>query len=129
MATKKTTTKKKAVRKKKQQSRKKSSRKKTAKKLASSAVATQEPRQIVATPELTKGVYCNVANVKHTEREFVMDFILGVDNQFTLVSRVITSPAHMKQLIQVLAENVANYEKSYGDIDTGDKVNKRRGVH
>jgi hypothetical protein len=119
MATKKTTIKKKAVRKKKQQPRKKSSRKKTAKK--SAAVAAPEPRQIIATPELTKGDYCNVANIKHTEREFVMDFILGIDNQYTLVSRVLTSPAHMKKLAEVIAGNIASYEKSYGVIDTGDQ--------
>ena len=117
MATKKTTIKKKAVRKKKQQPRKKATRKKAAKKSASAAVPAPEPRQIVATPELAKGVYCNIANVKHTEREFVMDFILGIDNNYALVSRVITNPAHMKSLVEVLAGNVANYEKAYGEID------------
>lgn len=128
MATKKSTTKKKTVR-KNQQPRKKTSSKKTAKKSAMGAVATPEPRQIVATPELTRGVYCNVANIKHTEREFVMDFILGIDNQYALVSRVLTSPAHMKKLAEAIAGNVANYEKSYGVIDTGDQDEGPVEVH
>ena len=128
MATKKTTTKKKIIRKKRQPP-KKISRKKTAKKVAIGAVAAPEPRQIVATPELTKGVYCNVANVKHTEREFVLDFILGIDNHYALVSRVITNPAHMKQLTQVLVESVANYEKSFGQIDLGEKAGQSSKVH
>lgn len=128
MATKKTTTKKKVIR-KKRQPLKKISRNKAAKKVAKGAVASPEPRQIVATPELTKGVYCNVANVKHTEREFVLDFILGIDNHYALVSRVITNPAHIKQLAQVLAEQVAQYEKSYGEIAIGKQAGQSSKVH
>ena len=78
-----------------------------------------------ATAEILTGAYCNVAQVKHTHREFILDFVLGVDNHNALVSRVITSPAHAKELANVLAGNIAQYEKSYGEIETR---NGRKGA-
>lgn len=71
-----------------------------------------------ASQDMLKGTYCNVATIKHTTREFILDFVLGVDNLHTLVSRVITSPAHAKQLAEVLTQNIAQYEKRFGEIDT-----------
>lgn len=82
-----------------------------------------------ASPELLKGAYCNIATIKHTPREFLMDFVWGVENQHSLVARVITSPAHAKEISEALAKNIAQYEKKYGEIETGKPKRVRRSVH
>jgi len=69
-----------------------------------------------ASDEEFKGKYCNVAVVKHTEREFIFDFILLLDSQSVLSSRIITSPKHAKQISEVLSTNIQNYEKQFGQI-------------
>ena len=75
---------------------------------------------VYATHELLRGNYCNVGVFKHTAREFVFDFIWAVDNQGSLVSRVITSPEHAKALYEVLGKNIEQYEKTYGKIGVGE---------
>lgn len=68
------------------------------------------PEQLIA------GVYANSMMVHHTPSEFVMDFamIMGANGQ--VVARVITSPAHMKQVVEALTENLRKYESAYGPI-------------
>ena len=63
-----------------------------------------------------KGKYCNLAVIKHTEREFVFDFFLSIDNHNFLSSRVITNPKHAKEICDVLANNLKGYEARYGQI-------------
>ncbi|MBN2406259.1 MAG: DUF3467 domain-containing protein [Elusimicrobia bacterium] len=68
--------------------------------------------------ETAKGNYTNMASVSHTGDEFIIDFMLrspGI-NQATVVSRVITAPAHMKRLQMALNENISRYEKKFGKI-------------
>lgn len=63
-----------------------------------------------------KGKYCNLAMIKHTEREFIFDFFLSIDNHNFLSSRVITNPKHAKEICDVLANNLKRYENRYGQI-------------
>ncbi len=70
-------------------------------------------------PEVEGGVYSNVASIVHNVNEFMLDFAVvlpGKENALVR-ARVITNPVHAKQLLMALAENVANYERSYGQID------------
>ena len=105
----------------------------TKKKKKKVAAARSEPSraEITAqtTPEILKGAYCNIATMKHTPREFLMDFIWGVENQHSLVARVITSAAHAKEISEALAKNIAQYEKRYGEIKVGKPKKSRRSLH
>jgi uncharacterized protein DUF3467 len=70
-------------------------------------------------PDVEGGVYSNVASIVHNMNEFMLDFAVllpGKENA-TVRARVITNPVHAKQLLAALAENVANYERSYGEIN------------
>lgn len=71
----------------------------------------QQALPVIASPQDTRGVYSNIAVVKHTEREFVFDFILQLDDRAQLVARIITSPEHAKAISEVLRENIEAYEK------------------
>ena len=64
--------------------------------------------------------FVNLALVRHTPDEFVLDFIFIMPgaNAATVAARIITSPGHAKRLSQALADNVARYEANLGPIRT-----------
>ena len=68
--------------------------------------------------ETEGGVYSNVASVVHNPNEFIFDFavILPGKNAAQVRSRIITNPAHAKQFLAALEENVARYEANFGEI-------------
>ena len=72
--------------------------------------------QIQIDDQTAKGTYANLAVISHTENEFVADFVFMHPPQGKVVSRIVTSPIHAKQLVKALADNVAQYEKQYGAI-------------
>ena len=74
------------------------------------------PREIAMPLEKLAGVYANSALIHHTKNEFVLDFILDVAGQANFVSRVITSPDHIKRLNNVISENLKHYEEKFGEI-------------
>ena len=66
--------------------------------------------------QITGGVYANGMMVQHTGDEFVLDFAMVIGGAGTVVSRVITSPAHAKRIAEALHENIARYEAAHGPI-------------
>lgn len=77
----------------------------------------QQQVNIKANDEIIKGVYANNMMVAHSKEEFVMDFINLFPPQGLLVSRVITSPGHMKRILAALADNLKKYEEKFGKIE------------
>ena len=72
--------------------------------------------KIVAQPDVYKGVYSNVALIKHTQNEFMIDFLMKFVGDAQLVSRVILSPSHIISMLDVLKKNIENYESNFGKI-------------
>lgn len=75
--------------------------------------------QIELDEQTAQGMYCNLAMVNHSPTEFTLDFIYVQPQQpkAKVRARIITSPLHMKRLMQAMQENVARYEKAFGVID------------
>jgi len=72
------------------------------------------------------GDYVNMARIFHNQTEFVLDamFMPPVSNTAKVLSRLVMSPIHAKQLLRALAHNVQIYEQKFGEIvvaPTGDK--------
>lgn len=67
--------------------------------------------------KLQGGVYANNMLIAHTKEEFMMDFIVVAPSNGVVTSRVITSPGHMKRIINALQENVKKYEDKFGVIE------------
>ena len=69
---------------------------------------------------VASGAYVNFANIIHNPAEFVLDFgrVVPGRTDVRVLSRVLTSPVHAKQLLNALAQNVALYEKTFGAIRT-----------
>ncbi len=72
--------------------------------------------QIKAADEVLKGVYSNMAQVQHTQEEFIMDFLSVFPPAGALNSRVIVSPGHMKRIVVALTDNLAKYESQFGVV-------------
>lgn len=62
--------------------------------------------------------YANMVRIAHTPAEYVFDFarFLPGDRGAKVVSRILMSPLGAKLLLSALTENVAKYEKMYGEI-------------
>ena len=82
--------------------------------------AKQQQVQIKISDEVLKGVYSNMAQISHTQEEFVLDFMnlyfSQQPPQGIIASRVIVSPAHMKRIATALQENIKKYEEKFGAI-------------
>lgn len=78
------------------------------------------PLHVSMDDPVATGVYVNFANIIHNPAEFVLDFgrVVPGRGDVRILSRVITTPFHAKQLLNALAQNVALYEKSFGAIRT-----------
>lgn len=67
-----------------------------------------------------EGRYANFFKVGHNAYEFIIDFGQVYENdrrQEKIHSRIVTSPAYAKRLMQVLQEAVVTYETQFGEID------------
>lgn len=74
-----------------------------------------------------KGAYGNFMLVQFTPEEFVLDFCNVVGPQPIHVSRVITSPGHIKRISKVLNEQIKKYEETHGKIDIASEPKSKIG--
>lgn len=68
--------------------------------------------------QTAEGIYSNLAIINHSVSEFIVDFISVMPGQpkAKVKSRIILTPQHAKRLAKALAENVARFESSHGEI-------------
>ncbi len=79
--------------------------------------------------EELKGRYSNLLRITHTREEFILDFINLVPPQGMVTSRIVTSPGHLKRIVQALAQNLARYEEAFGPIPEAADPAGGRKVH
>lgn len=77
--------------------------------------ATQSLNIKIGDEEL-KGRYSNLLRITHTREEFILDFVNLVPPQGMVTARIVTSPGHLKRIVQALAQNLARYEEAFGPI-------------
>ena len=78
--------------------------------------------QIQLDDNVANGQYANMALVNHAETEFTLDFIYVQPQQprAKVLSRIITSPKHMKRLLLAMQDNLAKYEAKFGPVEVTD---------
>ncbi|HKD18689.1 MAG TPA: DUF3467 domain-containing protein [Thermoanaerobaculia bacterium] len=76
------------------------------------------PVKVTIDEATAEGHYANFANILHNPTEFVFDFGRAVPGRadVKIVSRILTTPYHAKQLLRALQQNVDLYERQYGPI-------------
>ncbi|MDR2824540.1 MAG: DUF3467 domain-containing protein [Prevotellaceae bacterium] len=69
--------------------------------------------------EVAEGTYSNLAIISHSSSEFVLDFIRMMPGspKANVKSRIILTPEHAKRLMLVLNDNIAKFEKQFGNIN------------
>jgi hypothetical protein len=77
--------------------------------------------KIVVGDTLALGTYANFASIVHNFAEFIIDFgrIVPGREDVQVVSRMVMTPVHAKQLLRALSENVGIYERNFGEIPQG----------
>lgn len=65
--------------------------------------------------------YCNVANIEGSTFDIVMNLGMKKDRKKNITHddidvTIIMSPQHAKAFSKALADNIANYEKAFGEI-------------
>lgn len=81
------------------------------------------------TDDELKGRYSNLLRIMHTREEFILDFVNFVPPQGAVTARIITSPAHLKRIVQALQENLVRYEATHGTIRQAPEPIKGDIVH
>ena len=86
----------------------------------------QNQFQIGIDPMVAEGVYSNLALISHSPSEFILDFITALPGmpQPQVKSRVILAPEHAKRLLQLLQNNILNFEKTFGKIQLPDETDR-----
>jgi len=76
------------------------------------------PVKITIDEATAEGHYVNFANILHNPTEFVLDFGRVVPGRpdVKIMSRLMTTPFHAKQLARALQQNIEIYERTYGEI-------------
>ncbi|MFO7661794.1 MAG: DUF3467 domain-containing protein [Chloroflexota bacterium] len=84
-----------------------------------------QTRITIDMPKDLRATYANVAFINYTPAEVVIDFaqVLPRMPRGTITARIILSPIHAKLLQAALAQNVANFERQFGEIRIPQRTN------
>ena len=85
----------------------------------------KQKRISIEVPADLAAMYANLAFITHTPAEVMLDFaqILPRTAKGKVVSRIVMSPMHAKALLNALGQNIANYEKQFGEIKMPQQTN------
>jgi hypothetical protein len=84
-------------------------------------VEAEKKIKIVVGDHQVLGTYANFASIVHNFGEFIIDFgrVVPGREDVQVVTRVVMTPVHVKQLLRALTENVGIYENNFGEIPPG----------
>lgn len=78
---------------------------------------------------VAEGIYINFGSVAHNRSEVILDLGRMVPGRadVKILTRILTTPLHAKQLCRALTQNLEQYEKTFGEIAGVDDAGKRVG--
>ena len=88
---------------------------------------TNQQVELKIADNIPGGEYANAMQISHNQDEFHMVFINILAPTGKVVSKIITSPGHLKRIIKAMQENVANYEATFGEIKESSNPEKTIG--
>ncbi len=79
----------------------------------------QKKLEFELSPEVAQGQYANLAIIAHSASEVILDFasMLPGMQKAKVKSRIVLTPEHAKRLLLSLQENLARYERNFGQIN------------
>jgi hypothetical protein len=63
------------------------------------------------------GEYANAMQISHNKEEFIINFFSLIGLNGRVISKIITTPGHIKRMLAVMEENVKKYEETFGQIE------------
>lgn len=87
----------------------------------------QQPQQIQINDSIQGGEYANIAWINHNNEEFQLIFGNIAGNSGKVVSKIITTPGHLKRIIAALTENLKKYEEKFGTVKEAAITNQEIG--
>lgn len=84
-------------------------------------ITSTAPGQLhIEVPGDLTAIYANFAIINHSYNEIVIDLahILPGVPTARVQARLVLTPYHAKLLLEALAQNLANYERRFGEIKT-----------
>jgi len=78
--------------------------------------AGQSGQFVFELPADLQAHYVNNARISHSPMELVIARLLPGQTRAQVLSRIVFSPVGAKMFLRALADNVARYEASYGEI-------------
>lgn len=89
----------------------------------------QQPQEIrlKINDDQLKGSYANAMKVSYNQEAFVLDFAHITPPQGIVTARIVTSPRHLKQMINAFQNSLKLYEERFGKIDDIIKENQEIG--
>ncbi|HQF67555.1 MAG TPA: DUF3467 domain-containing protein [Candidatus Cloacimonadota bacterium] len=78
----------------------------------------QQQLNIKIDEKVGEGTYANFFMITNSPSEFVIDFgrILPGIPDARIYTRVVCTPQHAKQLLQILQKNIEGFENQFGEI-------------
>lgn len=90
------------------------------------------PQQIKVelTEPAAEGTYSNWVMITYSPSEFIIDFgrFLPGLAKTKVYSRVIMTPQHVKNLLNVLQKNISTYEEKFGEIKVITSEERTKGI-
>ncbi len=82
----------------------------------------QKKINIEVKEDVASGVYSNLVIINHSPTEFVFDFVTMMPgfSKAKVCSRIILAPQHAKKFLNILNQNIQNFENKNGVIKTVD---------
>ncbi len=77
---------------------------------------------------LLGGAFSNSMSIMHTSEEFILDFLTTFPLAPKVNARVNVSPPHARRIINILGDNIAQYEDRFGKIDDGSPPHEPRAA-
>ncbi|MCB5265572.1 MAG: DUF3467 domain-containing protein [Candidatus Cloacimonetes bacterium] len=91
----------------------------------------QKQLNIKLDEKVGEGTYANFFMITNSPSEFILDCgrILPGLPDARIYTRVVMTPSHAKQLLQLLEQNIATFEKQHGEVKVhGQNPGENKGV-
>ena len=77
-----------------------------------------KPVEFEAELSQTRPFFSNSTNAHYSYEQWLLDFLYRLNDQATLISRVVITPSHVKNLNILLSNQIKEYEALFGEIRT-----------
>ncbi|MCR4280158.1 MAG: DUF3467 domain-containing protein [Candidatus Komeilibacteria bacterium] len=80
-------------------------------------MTNENKSQIQISDNIAGAEYTNAMQIRHNKDEFQMIFMNLMPPSGRVVSKIVSTPGHMKRILEAMKDNLKKYEDQFGAID------------